>query len=44
MAPEKAYFEGGASRLWAEFLAGIQKEKKHTRFCSSTERGRTSQV
>jgi hypothetical protein len=30
MAPEKAYFEGGASRSWAKFLAGIQKEEKHT--------------
>jgi hypothetical protein len=30
MAPEKACFEGGASRTWAEILAGIQKEKKHT--------------
>jgi hypothetical protein len=30
MAPEKACFEGGASTPWAEFLAGIQKEKKYT--------------
>jgi hypothetical protein len=39
MAPGKAYFEGGASRPWAEFLAGIQKEKKHPAFALQRNAG-----